>query len=82
MSDVFGRRTNLVAIIIAGALFFTALGFFVATGIDRPSELKAEGLWTDGNGLTPELRDIPSFAPIGPPACGGGGSRASPPDCR
>jgi S1-C subfamily serine protease len=64
MSDVFGRRTNLVAVLIAGALFFTALGFFFATGIERPSILKAEDLWTDGTGLTPELRDIPSFAPV------------------
>ena len=64
MSDVFGRRTNLVAVLIAGALFFSALGFFVATSFDRPSELRAEGLWTDGSGLTAELRDIPSFAPI------------------
>jgi hypothetical protein len=81
MSDVFGRRTNLVAVLIAGALFFTALGFFFATGIERPSILKAEDLWTDGTGLTPELRDIPSQGsrprPLASHTVGGGRVTAS-----
>lgn len=64
MGSLLGRRGNLAVIAIAGALFFGALGFFVATGIDRPTSSRAENLWTDGAGLTPELRNIPSFAPI------------------
>ncbi len=64
MSSVFGGRGNLVVIAIAGALFFAALGFFVASGIDRPSVSKAEALWTNGSGLSPEQKAIPSFAPI------------------
>lgn len=64
MGAIFGRRTNLVAILIAGAIFFTALGFFVATGVDRPSGSKASDLWQDGIGLTAEQLAVPSFAPI------------------
>ena len=64
MGSLFGRRGNLAVIAIAGALFFGALGFFLATGIDRPTSSRAENLWTEGAGMTPELRNIPSFAPI------------------
>jgi len=64
MGSLFGRRGNLAVIAIAGALFFGALGFFLATGIDRPTSSRAEELWTEGTGLTPELRNVPSFAPI------------------
>jgi len=64
MGSLLGRRGNLVLIAVAGALFFGALGFFLATGVDRPTSSRAENLWTEGTGLTPELRNIPSFAPI------------------
>lgn len=64
MGAIFGRRANLVAILIAAAIFFTALGFFVATGVDRPSRSNAADLWQDGDGLTEELQAVPSFAPI------------------
>ena len=64
MEPVFGRRQNLVAILIAGALFFTSLGFFVATNVRPPKETRAENLWVNGTGLTPSQRDVPSFTPI------------------
>ncbi|MHB0979003.1 MAG: S1C family serine protease [Thermoleophilia bacterium] len=64
MGAIFERRANLVAILIAAAIFFTALGFFVATGVDRPSGSKASDLWKDGAGLSAELQAVPSFAPI------------------
>lgn len=64
MGSLLGRRGNLALIAVAGALFFGALGFFLATGVDRPTSSRAENLWTEGTGLTPELRNIPSFAPI------------------
>jgi S1-C subfamily serine protease len=64
MERVFGRRQNLVAVLIAGALFFTALGFFVATNVQKPSGSRAENLWVDGTGLTAGQRNVPSFAPI------------------
>ncbi len=64
MGATFGRRTNLVAVLIAGAIFFTALGFFVATGVDRPSGSMASDLWQDGTGLSEEQLAVPSFAPI------------------
>lgn len=64
MGSLLRRRGNLALIAIAGALFFGALGFFLATGIDRPTSSRAENLWTEGAGMTTELRDIPSFAPI------------------
>ncbi|MHB8869244.1 MAG: S1C family serine protease [Thermoleophilia bacterium] len=64
MGATFGRRTNLVAVLVAGAIFFTALGFFVATGVDRPSGSSASDLWQDGTGLSEEQLAVPSFAPI------------------
>ncbi|HZK48245.1 MAG TPA: trypsin-like peptidase domain-containing protein [Thermoleophilia bacterium] len=64
MGSIFGRRANIAAIVIAGAIFFTALGFFAASGIDRPNDSKAAGLWQDGTGLTAEMAAVPSFAPI------------------
>lgn len=64
MGSFLRRRGSLAVIAIAGALFFGALGFFLATGIDRPTSSRAENLWTEGTGLTPEMRNIPSFAPI------------------
>ncbi len=64
MASVFGRRANIIAILIAAAIFFTALGFFVASDIDRPSGTLAAGLWQDGPGLTEEIAATPSFAPV------------------
>lgn len=64
MGAIFERRANLVAVLIAGAIFFSALGFFVATGVDRPSGSQAADLWQDGTGLADELQAVPSFAPI------------------
>jgi Trypsin-like serine proteases, typically periplasmic, contain C-terminal PDZ domain len=64
MGSFLGRRGSLAVIAVAGALFFGSLGFFLATGIDRPTSSRAENLWTEGTGLTPEMRSIPSFAPI------------------
>jgi serine protease Do len=64
MGSLLRRRANLALIVVAGALFFGALGFFLATGIDRPTSSRAENLWTEGAGMTSDLRAIPSFAPI------------------
>ena len=64
MSSVFGRRANIMAILIAAAIFFTALGFFVASDIDRPAGTMAAGLWQDGPGLTEEMAAVPSFVPV------------------
>jgi len=64
MGSFLGRRGSLAVIAVAGALFFGTLGFFLATGIDRPTSSRAENLWTEGTGITPEMRNIPSFAPI------------------
>lgn len=64
MEPVFGRRQNLVAILIAGALFFTSLGFFVATNVRPPKETRAENLWVNGTGLSQSQRAVPSFTPI------------------
>jgi serine protease Do len=64
MGSLLRRRGNLALIAVAGALFFGALGFFLATGIDRPTSSRAENLWTEGAGMTSDLRAIPSFAPI------------------
>ncbi len=63
MGAVFGRRTNIVVIFIAGALFFTALGFFLASGIGGPPGTRAGQLWTEGNGTT-EPAGGPNFAPV------------------
>lgn len=63
MGAVFGRRTNIIVVFIAGAIFFMALGFFLATGIDQPPGTRAEQLWTDGtNGGAPT--GGPDFAPV------------------
>ncbi len=64
MQSILARRSNLFALLLAGALFFSALGFFVASGIDRPSGSRAADLWVDGSGSDPELQGVPSFAPI------------------
>src|SRR5680860_1239359 len=64
MSSFFQRRTNFIVLFIAGAIFFTALGFFVATGVDQPSQTQAQELWTEGSGLSDGQREVPSFAPI------------------
>lgn len=64
MGAVFGRRTNVVVILIAGALFFTALGFFLATGIDRPDLSSAQDLWTEGSGDKDGGDSGPNFAPV------------------
>ncbi|MBU2603955.1 MAG: trypsin-like peptidase domain-containing protein [Actinobacteria bacterium] len=64
MHSIFGRRSNIVALLVAVAVFFSALGFFVASGIDRPGGSRAADLWVDGPGSDPDLQGIPSFAPI------------------
>ncbi|MHB9149430.1 MAG: S1C family serine protease [Thermoleophilia bacterium] len=64
MGSLFERRANIIAVLIAGAIFFMALGFFVASDIDRPGDTLAAGLWQDGPGLTEDMAAIPSFAPI------------------
>jgi serine protease Do len=64
MGSDLGRRTNIIAVALAGAIFFMALGFFIASGVDQPSSTEAADLWKDGGGLTEESKAIPSFAPI------------------
>src|SRR5665648_306598 len=64
MSSFFQRRTNFIVLFIAGAIFFTALGFFVATGVDQPSQIQAQELWTEGSGFSDGKDEVPSFAPI------------------
>ncbi|GAB4254458.1 MAG: hypothetical protein Kow00129_15500 [Thermoleophilia bacterium] len=63
-STVFGRRTNLIVILIAAAIFFTTLGFFLATGVDRPPSTSAQEIWTEGSGFSDQEQDGPNFAPI------------------
>src|SRR5665648_1018409 len=64
MSSFFQRRTNFIVLFIAGAIFFTALGFFVATGVDQPPQIQAQELWIEGSGFSDGQREVPSFAPI------------------
>jgi serine protease Do len=64
MGSVFGRRTNAVAIFIAGAIFFMALGFFLATGVDRPTSSRAEGIFTEGQGVANVMETGPDFSRV------------------
>lgn len=64
MGSLFERRANIIVVLIAGAIFFMALGFFVASDIDRPVDTLAAGLWQDGPGLTEDMAAAPSFAPV------------------
>ena len=64
MEPVFGRRQNLVAIVIGAAVFFTALGFFLATNVQTPRDSQAQDLWVEGNGLSDSQRNVASFTPI------------------
>jgi S1-C subfamily serine protease len=64
MKAWLSRRANLAAVLVAGALFFTALGFFVATGVNRPTVSHAENLWTNGPGTVVATVSGPNFAPI------------------
>jgi serine protease Do len=64
MGSVFGRRTNAVAIFIAGAIFFLALGFFLATGVDRPTTSSAQGIYTEGQGVANVLQSGPDFSRV------------------
>jgi len=65
MRSFLSRRANLFAILVAGALFFTALGFFVATGVDEPIRSEAQTLWTEsGGGVDDGVAGGPDFAPI------------------
>lgn len=56
--------SSLVVVVIAGALFFLSLGFFLATGVDSPTSTRAEELWTEGDGGAGAVADIPGFAPV------------------
>ena len=64
MKAWLSRRANIAAVLVAGALFFTALGFFVATGVNRPTVSHAENLWTNGPGAVVSTVAGPNFAPI------------------
>jgi len=56
--------SSLMAIAISGALFFTALGFFLATGVDSPTFTQADELWIDGNGSAGVEAQGPDFASV------------------
>lgn len=64
MEPSLARRAVLVSVLMLGALFFSALGFFLGTVHREPTPTQAQGLWTDGAGLLPEQRSIPSFASV------------------
>lgn len=64
MEPSLARRAALISVLLFGALFFSALGFFLGNSTQEPALTRAQGLWTDGAGLLPEQRDIPSFASI------------------
>ena len=64
MEPSLGRRVALTSVLLLGALFFSALGFFLGTSTQGPALTQAQGLWIDGAGLPPEQRGMPSFASI------------------
>ena len=47
------RRAVLISALLLGALFFSALGFFLGTSTQEPALTQAQGLWTEGAGLLP-----------------------------
>ena len=64
MEPSVARRALLVSVLLLGALFFSALGFFLGTSTPEPALTQAQGLWTDGDGQFPERQVTPDFASI------------------
>ena len=64
MRTWLNRRANLAAVLVAGALFFTALGFFVATGVNQPTSFARRGPLDQRPRDRGSRAAGPNFAPI------------------